>query len=346
MQAVILAAGKSTRTYPLTITKPKPLLKAANKTLLEHNLDNLDNLVDEAIIVVGYKKGMIKKHIGSRYKNIKITYVEQKEQSGTGNALLLVEKYIKNHFISLHGDDVYSRKDLKNIAGSKYQYSILIKKIKNPKLFGVILQKNNILVDLIEKSQKFVSNLANTGLYKLDKKIFNSLKKTRKSARNEYDLTDAIKDLSKNEKIHCVASQQWLPIGYPWDLLKADKILRKGKNIIGNNSKIHGKVRSSSIGENCAINGNVENSIVMDNATIGKGSVVRDSVIGDNVYFKGKILSKNNALSITKNKKIKAGRLGAIIADNANAKNVVIEPGCKIWPNKSISNTTIRKDIQ
>ena len=71
MQAVILAAGKSTRTYPLTLTKPKPLLKVANKTLLEHNLENLNNIVDEAIIIVGYRKNLIKKHIGNKYKNIR-----------------------------------------------------------------------------------------------------------------------------------------------------------------------------------------------------------------------------------------------------------------------------------
>ena len=60
-QAVILAAGKSTRTYPLTLTTPKPLLKVGNKTLLEYNLDQLNGLVKEVIIVVGYKKSMLKK---------------------------------------------------------------------------------------------------------------------------------------------------------------------------------------------------------------------------------------------------------------------------------------------
>ena len=83
MQAVLLVAGKSTRTYPLTITKPKPLLKVANKTIIEHNLEQLQDLVNEVIIVVGFKKEMIKEKIGNRFGNLKIKYVEQKKQKGT-----------------------------------------------------------------------------------------------------------------------------------------------------------------------------------------------------------------------------------------------------------------------
>src|SRR3989338_2486241 len=183
MQAVILAAGKSTRTYPLTLTRPKPLLKIANRTLLEHNLDSLNYFVSEVIIVVGYKKELIKKYVGNKYKNLKIRYVEQKRQSGTGNALLVAEKCIKNEFISLYGDDIYSKEDFKNILKNKY--SILTSKVERQELFGVIVEKNNILVDLIEKPQKFFSNLVNAGLYKLDKKFFTVLKKLGKSKRDE-----------------------------------------------------------------------------------------------------------------------------------------------------------------
>ena len=324
MQAVILAAGKSTRTYPLTLTRPKPLLKVANKTLLEHNLDNLVGIVDEVIIVVGYKKNLIKKHIGNKYKNLKIRYVEQKKQLGTGNALLMVEKYIKNDFISLHGDDIYSRADFKNII--KNQYSVLSKKIRNPKSFGVIVQRNNVFLKIIEKPKESISNLANTGLYKLDKKIFSIIKKLKKSKRGEYELTDAINELGKFQKILCAQSKQWFPIGNPFDLLNADKALRENKNIIGKNAKIYSNIKDSSIGNRCIIRGMVKNSIIMDGTIINKNSVVENSVIGENVYFSGKALN-------------------AVVADNVKAKNVVVKR-CKIWPNRKISNETIEHDVQ
>ena len=67
MKAVLLCAGKSTRTYPLTLTRPKPLLQVANTTILEHNLTQLQGLVSEAVLIVGYKKDMIQQRIGKKY---------------------------------------------------------------------------------------------------------------------------------------------------------------------------------------------------------------------------------------------------------------------------------------
>jgi len=344
MQAVILTAGKSTRTYPLTLTRPKPLLKAANKTLLEHNFENLMDFIDEIILIVGYKKAQIINIFGSSYNNYPIEYVEQKKQLGTAHALSLAERYIDDRFILLMGDDIYLKEDIKNCLN--YEYSILTTRVKNPQNFGVIIENNGIVADFIEKPKNFVSNLVSTAFYTLDKGIFSHIKNIKKSKRNELELPDAIKLMAKEEKIYCVKSKGWLPIVYAWDLLSVDRVLRKNKTIIGNNSKIYGYVKNSCIGNNCIIHGSIKNSIVMDNTTIGEGSIVEDSVIGENVYFKGKIIAKDNAFSEIKNKKIKVNRLGAIIADNVSAKDVTINAGCKVWPNKIISNRTIERDLK
>ncbi|MBI2523372.1 NTP transferase domain-containing protein [Candidatus Woesearchaeota archaeon] len=343
MQAVILAAGKSTRTYPLTLTRPKPLLKAANKTILEYNLEALKNIADELIVVVGYKKDMIKKFIEENYNELNIKFIEQKEQLGTGHAVSILKDKIKGRFIVLMGDNIYSKEDIKNIA--KHQYSILVNKVKNPELFGVVKEKNGILADIVEKPKEFVSDLASCALYSFDVGIFNELEKVKKSERNEYEITDAIKGISLKEKIYCIKSKSCFQISFPWDLLKVDNIIRKGKSAIGKNSEIKGMVENSSIGDNCIINGNVKNSIIMNNTIIEKNSIVEDSIIGENVRFSGKIISKNDTYSIIKNKKIKIDKAGAIIGDNVNADGTVIEPGCKIWPNKKISGE-IKNDIQ
>ena len=343
MQSVILAAGRSTRTFPLTLTRPKPLLKIANKTILEYNIEALTEISDEIILVLGYKKEMMQKFIKEKFKSLNIKIIEQKEQLGTGHAVSILEKRIKDRFLLLMGDNVYSKEDVKEIA--KHQYSILAKKVKNPEIFGVIIEKNGLVTDIIEKPKNPPSSLVSCALYSFDKKIFELLKQLKKSERNEYEITDAVKELANQGSMHCIKSSSCLQISYPWDLLEADMEIRKGKNSIGKNLELSGKVENSSIGDNCSIKGNVKNSIIMDNSTIETGSIIENSIIGESVYFKGTAKSKTNAVSMIKEKPISAGTLGAIIGDNVIAEDVNITPGCKIWPNRSISGE-IKKDIQ
>jgi len=123
--AIILAAGKSTRTYPLTITKPKPLLKVFGKTIIEHTLKQLDDLVDDVIIVIGYLGEQIKKKIGNSFGKLNISYIVQEEQDGTGSALFKCKDKLSGKFLVLNGDDFYSKKDNILIAGDVlFQQSI------------------------------------------------------------------------------------------------------------------------------------------------------------------------------------------------------------------------------
>src|SRR5689334_13827910 len=109
MKAVIFAAGKSTRTYPLTVTRPKPLLPVANRPILAHQLDALAGLVDTAVVVVGYRAAMIRERFGAAYHGMKIKYIEQTEQLGTGHALQQCGSALTQPFIALNGDDLYDR---------------------------------------------------------------------------------------------------------------------------------------------------------------------------------------------------------------------------------------------
>ena len=130
MQAVILAAGKGTRMEPLTLTRPKVLLKFAGKNMLEHNLEQLVGLVSEVLIVIGYKGEMICKEIGDSFKGMKIKYVWQRNQNGPGGALMLCARKLKDKFIVLNGDDFYSAKDIKKCL--KYEFCVMGAKVKSP----------------------------------------------------------------------------------------------------------------------------------------------------------------------------------------------------------------------
>lgn len=300
MKAIILAAGKGKRVEPLSLTRPKPLIKILDKTILEHNLEQLKGMVKEVILVVGYKGEMIKGKIGQNYKGIKVKYLWQKIQNGTGRAASLAAKFLEKKFLLLNGDDLYWREDIKNLI--KKFPAFLVKRVSNPENFGVILEKNKKVIDIIEKPKKPMANLANCGAYFLPKKIFEF--KIKKSKRGEYEFTDYIKNFIKKEKINVVYSKYWVPLPYSWNLFDGAEFLLKQKRgkILGKiekNVQIRGKViiergsliksgsylsgplyigRNSIVGPNCYLR---EKTIIGENCKIGQGVEIKNSIIGD-----------------------------------------------------------------
>ncbi|MBN1503163.1 NTP transferase domain-containing protein [Candidatus Woesearchaeota archaeon] len=332
MQAIILAAGKSTRTYPLTLTRPKPLLTVAGKTLLEHNLEQLNGIVDEVIIVVGYFKEQIFKKIGNKYNKLKVKYVEQKKQEGTAQALRLTKHIVKGTFLVLNGDDLYCAEDIQRAA--KKKYCVLVKEVDNPSNFGVCKIDGKLVKEIVEKPTKQVSNLAATGLYVLGPDIFNL--KLSKSQRAEFELPSLINELidQGTEMSFEKVMSYWMPIVYPWDLLDANSHLLHhiteselygkigtnvtidGNLVLGEGSEllngvyIEGNVIIGDfckIGPNCYIRGNttigerchigqaveIKNSIIMDNSKIPHLSYVGDSVIGSDVNLGAGTITAN-----------------------------------------------------
>jgi len=106
VQAIILSAGEGTRLRPLTYTKPKVMLPIANKPILEHVIVELRKAgIKDVILVVGYRDEVIRNHFkdGSDW-DINITYVSQKVQLGTADALKSAMHLIDDEFIYVVDD--------------------------------------------------------------------------------------------------------------------------------------------------------------------------------------------------------------------------------------------------
>ncbi|MFA6889098.1 MAG: bifunctional sugar-1-phosphate nucleotidylyltransferase/acetyltransferase [Candidatus Woesearchaeota archaeon] len=321
-QAVVLVAGQSTRTFPLTVTRPKALLSIANKPILAYILDALNECVKEVILVVNYKKEMIEKTFGTQYKKLSLRYVVQNQTKGTGHAVQQVEQYIGTEpFLVIVGDDYFDAADIIKMASKNN--AILAQQCDNTKDYGVLSVHNNLLNTIEEKPKKPKSNYVNTGCYVFNKDIFPFLKKIKKSKRKEYELVDAVTMLTKQKPMEVVQTKHWQPITYPWHLLDAnkkilEKIKFKSEGKIEPGVTIHGSVvvgkgtlvRSGSyiegpvmIGENCTIGPNcylrgattignhvkignaveVKNSVIGDYTNISHLSYIGDSVLGEKV---------------------------------------------------------------
>jgi UDP-N-acetylglucosamine diphosphorylase / glucose-1-phosphate thymidylyltransferase / UDP-N-acetylgalactosamine diphosphorylase / glucosamine-1-phosphate N-acetyltransferase / galactosamine-1-phosphate N-acetyltransferase len=221
MQAVIIVAGKGTRMRPLTLNLPKPFLKVLGKSILERNLEQLLGLVDEVILVVGYRKEVIENYFGSSYKGMQLTYVWQQEQLGTGHAAKLALPHLRGRFLLMYGDDLYTRKDIEQLLGRCP--SILLGKVHNPSQFGVVLVQGDCVTELVEKPENPQSNLVNAGLYYVDLSVFDM--QIEKSSRGEYEFTDYIRKLLQKESLFFVITKDWIPIATPENLQHAETAL-------------------------------------------------------------------------------------------------------------------------
>ena len=375
MDAIILAAGKSTRTYPLTMTRPKPLLRVANKTILEHTLDQLDGLVEKVVLVVGYKKEMIVDFVENNLKNkykIKIEFVEQKKQLGTGHAVLQAEKMVGDSFLIINGDDFYSREDIKQILN--YDYAMLAKHVDDCSRFALLKIEGDKIKDIIEKPKEKIAGLSNIGFYKAKKEIFSIIKTLKKSEREEYEITDVIKELTKiHDVFYKTVKDYWYPVTYAWNLLEANEfflgklktdiqgiiedratvkgniVLGKG-SIIKNGAYIEGPVvigentvigpncyirACTTIGDDCKIGNAVElkNSIIGNHVNVCHLSYLGDSVMGDNINIGAGTVAANVRLD---KKNIQVAVNGDLVDSERKKLGVIMSDNTQTGINSSI----------
>ncbi|MDD1751205.1 MAG: NTP transferase domain-containing protein [Methanothrix sp.] len=325
MQAIILAAGEGSRMRPLTAKMPKVMLPVAGKPLLEHIILRAHAAgVDRFVLIVGYEAESVRSYFGGGSRlNLRIDYATQTKQLGTGHALMAAESQAEDRFLVLNGDVLADVESLRELAQGGAAVSAI--KIDDPRRYGVFLQENGYFRSVVEKSANPPSNLANAGIYLLERSIFDILRAAPLSERGEYELTDGLNLLAAREKIRIVELKSWLEIGRPWDILAANEILLKdlqpqvlgevepGATLRGNVTVGRGSIVRSgayivgpvSIGEDCDIGPNcyirpatclgnsvrignaveVKNSAIMSGSKIGHLSYVGDSVIGEKCNF-------------------------------------------------------------
>ncbi len=221
MQAVILAAGRSTRTYPLTRTRPKPLIPIWDKPLLEHQLGQLAGLVKEAILVVGYRRDQIEARFGNEHHGIRLRYAEQRTQRGTADAVLAARPYISERSLVLNGDDFYHHADLKALlAGGR---GLLVTQAPDPQNRAVVRCELDAVIDIVEKPPNPEPGaLCSVGGYCIEYADLKLLDDLPLSPRGELELPDFILRLVRESKVRPQAiNQWWLPLTYGWDVLTA-----------------------------------------------------------------------------------------------------------------------------
>ncbi len=286
--ALILAAGKGTRMWPLTENSPKPLLPICGLPIIERQIQEFNKIgVKKVYILIGYQMKELSDYLGKNKFGIDIQYIVQKEQKGTGHAVNQAKNIIKGNFYCINGDLIVDSKNLERLKKKKDELTMMVTKVKDGSNFGVIESMNGRLVSINEKGISGKSTI-NAGIFLFNEKIFDAIDNIEKSIRGEYELTDALQAISND--IHILEYQGfWKDIGAPWDLITANE-----KYMHNLENEIKGTVE-----DNVVIKGNIhleENSVIKSGTYIeGPVWIGKDCTIGPNSYLReGTVLCGRN----------------------------------------------------
>lgn len=239
---IVLAAGQGTR---MKSDLTKVLHRLGGKVMVQHVLDNVFCLSKQIVVVVGHQGEEVK----STLDDERLEFVEQKEQLGTGHAVLQAREFIEDHqgpVLILYGDiPLLTEQTLKRLVTtwerSGAGAAILTAFFDNPHGYGRIIRNNQEqIIRIVEekdasKEEKQIREI-NSGVYCFNSKLLAEALDNldNNNAQGEYYLTDAISYLqAKGEKIIPVVvedKEEILGINDRINLARAEKVIRRRIN--------------------------------------------------------------------------------------------------------------------
>ena len=216
MKAVIFAAGKGERMMPLTMSRPKPLMKVCGKTIIEWNFLSLEKAgMRHVVVVLGHLGKKISNAYGKRFGKLSIEYVWQDEKmKGTAAALFAAINSVTLPFIAMNGDVIYPSRLIDKIARMKKPgCAVALERTNAPEKMGIALVDEKCLYEIVEKPQIGNANglWANSGLYRFSPDVFGMMQKLEPSAGGELEITGLVNALARKGKVTPLYWQGALP---------------------------------------------------------------------------------------------------------------------------------------
>ena len=322
-QAVIMVGGKGTRLLPLTLTRPKPAMPVLDKPFLKYLIESMaDAGIEEIFLACGYKSDVLAHAIGDGSDmGVRIIYSDEDTPLGTGGAIKRLEDRLDPVFLAANGDTLTSvdiAAQIREHFESGAAVTDSLSEVDDPSQAGVVrIDGDGRILEFQAKPKReeACSNLVNSGVYVVDKKVLEYIPKD-----TFYDFSKDLFPLliEKGERLQGhMAKGVWVDIGRPHDLIRmnlvmADRLYRGhdwsdsaedsvldgtvylGDGTVVRSSKVSESViskgcdvRSSYLSgtfvmEACRIDGaRVENSILGEGCVLKKGCLVVDSVLKD-----------------------------------------------------------------
>ena len=237
MRGIILAGGKGTRLYPLTLGVSKQLLSCYDKPIIYYPLSTLllAGIRDIVIISKSQDAPLFYNVLGdgSRF-GCNLNYVTQDDANGIAEAYILAEKYNSGASTSLIlGDNIFIGSGLGTALRNDQDVKGAIlhgTRVRNPSEFGIAHKDSNGKVTrLEEKPLASDSNLAVTGLYITDSSVYERVKEVKPSARGELEILSLMSSYLASGEIELRELERgtaWFDTGTPESLFEASEYVK------------------------------------------------------------------------------------------------------------------------
>jgi len=233
MKGIILAGGKGTRLYPLTIGVSKQLLPVYDKPMVYYPLSMLMLAGIREILVISTTdtQPIFQRLLGSGEQlGLRFEYVIQESPRGLADAFRVGRDFIGDDSVSLIlGDNIFFGHGLPNslreAAALKKGGLIFAYSVNDPERYGVVeFNENGKALSIEEKPSAPRSNYAVPGLYFYDNQVVEIAQNLKPSPRGELEITDVNRIYMERDELKVIVlgrGTAWLDAGNPESLLQA-----------------------------------------------------------------------------------------------------------------------------
>ena len=331
MKIIVPMAGRGSRLRPHTLTVPKPLIPVAGKPIVHRLVSDIAKVLGEPIDEVAFILGdhaffgddvvdslmSLAEELGA-----KGSIYRQDKPLGTGHAIMSAKASLSGPAVIAYADTLIRADfDLDKSADSV----IWVKQVERPEAYGVVkLNENNEIVELVEKPQEFVSDLAVIGIYYF--KDVGVLKNELQHVLDndithggEYQINDGIKRMmEKGMKFVPGKVDEWMDCGNKNVTVETNQRMlgfleKEGEQMIADSVK----QENANIVEPCFIGENV----VLKNTTVGPYVSVGANTILENSTIKNSLIQSNSKIS---NANLDNAMIGNHVIYNGNFETISI----------------------